>query len=190
MFICDIFYCFLLQWSFHSHFIIPVCEVVYVSPCCLSHCHSVTIETQTQQKLKGIKVFSPSSRTGLLRLPLCKNTLKWNRQKLKKESLDLSKNRDSLCLLFLQSLLLHLCNVNKIQMSLFLSLSKAFMPHLIAVAPNNGELLSSLTVFSCCHGASSSLLISPGALLRPSVHINRSLHVRCSLNCCHTDSCC
>lgn len=94
----------------------------------------VMIETQTQQKLKGIKVFSYSSRTGLLRLPLCKNTLKLNRQKFKKKVYIYLKT-ETVCVCCFCGLLLNLCNVNKMQMSSFLSLSNEFMPDLIAIAP-------------------------------------------------------
>lgn len=94
----------------------------------------VMIETQTQQKLKGIKVFSYCSRTGLLRLPFCKNTLKLNRQKLKKKVYIYLKT-ETVCVCCFCGLLLHLCNVNKMQMSSFLSLSNEFMPDLIAIAP-------------------------------------------------------
>lgn len=120
----------------------------------------VTKETQTQQKLKGIKAFSRSSCTGLLHLLLCRNTLKPKRQKLKKK-LSIYLKTETVCVCCFCSLLLHFCNVNKRQMSSFHSLSNGFAPDLMAVAPatalaalhragvsiNSGEPLSRFLFF-------------------------------------------
>lgn len=91
-------------------------------------------ERQTPKKLKLIKCFS-CSRWRLWYLPVWKNKLKLNRQKWgkKEKSLDPSKTRESLCLLFLYSLLLCLWKVNKRQMSRFHSLGDGFLTDSMAV---------------------------------------------------------
>lgn len=55
---CDIFYCFLLQQPFQSHFIIRLFWVVYVLPGCLCHTDTQSHERKTNTKeIKTNKVF-------------------------------------------------------------------------------------------------------------------------------------
>lgn len=153
----------------------------------------VMMETQTQQKLKGIKVFAAPAILDYCVCLWAKILWKWRDKSFLKS---LSKNSDSLCLLFLHSLLLHLCNVNKTQMSSFLSLSDEFMPDLITVAP--------ATTVAALQWAAVFINSGLAAVTVPLLHHSSALALCCThqltptflctwgapLNCCHTDSCC
>lgn len=131
----------------------------------------VTKEIQTQQKLKGIKAFSRSSRTGLLHLLLCRNTLKPKRQKLKKK-LSIYLKTETVCVCCFCSLLLHLCKVNKRQMSSFHSLSNGFTPDLMAVAP--------ATALAALQRAGVSISSGWAAVTVPLLHHSSALALCCA----------